>query len=119
MDANLLAVKRVGIPIATGTDAGNPLTLHGPAIFAEMEAMRSAGLSATDVLLASTRDAARAMGRGEELGTLEKGRSADLIIVPGDPTRDLTVLRRTQIVMRSGVARTTDELRAAVAKTRW
>jgi imidazolonepropionase-like amidohydrolase len=84
-----------------------------------MEAMRSAGLSATDVLLASTRDAARAMGRGEELGTLEKGRSADLIIVPGDPTRDLTVLRRTQIVMRSGVARTTDELRAAVAKTRW
>ena len=119
MDANLLAVKRVGIPIATGTDAGNPLTLHGPAIFAEMEAMQHAGLSATDVLLATTRDAARAMGRGDELGTLEKGRTADLIVVPGDPTRDLTVLRRTQIVMRSGVARTTDELKAAVAKTRW
>ena len=119
MDANLLTVKRVGIPIATGTDAGNPLTLHGPAIFAEMEAMRHAGLSATDVLLASTRDAARAMGRGDDLGTLEKGRIADLIVVPGDPTRDLTVLRRMQIVMRSGVARTTDELRAAVAKTRW
>ena len=119
MDANLLAVKRVGIPIATGTDAGNPLTLHGPAIFAEMEAMQHAGLSATDVLLASTRDAARAMGRGDELGTLEKGRAADLIIVPGDPTRDLSVLRRTQIVMRSGVARTTAELSAAVARTRW
>jgi imidazolonepropionase-like amidohydrolase len=119
MDANLALVKRVGIPIATGTDAGNPLTLHGPAIFAEMEAMQHAGLSATDVLLATTRDAARAMSRGDELGTLEKGRVADLIIVPGDPTRDLTVLRRTQIVMRSGVARTTAELHAAVAKTRW
>jgi len=119
MDANLVAVKRAGIPIATGTDAGNPFTLHGPAIFAELEAMRHAGLSATDVLLASTRDAARAMGRGDELGTLEKGRIADLIVVPGDPTRDLGVLRKTQIVMRSGVARTTDELRAAVAKTRW
>jgi imidazolonepropionase-like amidohydrolase len=119
MDANLLVVKRTGIPIATGTDAGNPLTLHGPSIFAEMEAMRHAGLSATDVLLATTRDAARAMGRGQELGTLEKGRSADLIIVPGDPTRDLAVLRQTQVVMRSGVARTTDELRAVVAKTRW
>jgi imidazolonepropionase-like amidohydrolase len=119
MDANLLVVKRTGIPIATGTDAGNPLTLHGPSIFAEMEAMRHAGLSATDVLLATTRDAARAMGRGQELGTLEKGRSADLIIVPGDPTRDLAVLRQAQLVMRSGVARTTDELRAAVAKTRW
>jgi imidazolonepropionase-like amidohydrolase len=119
MDANLLVVKRTGIPIATGTDAGNPLTLHGPSIFTEMEAMRHAGLSATDVLLATTRDAARAMGRGQELGTLEKGRSADLIIVPGDPTHDLGVLRKTQIVMRSGVARTTDELRAVVAKTRW
>jgi imidazolonepropionase-like amidohydrolase len=119
MDANLLVVKRTGIPIATGTDAGNPLTLHGPSIFAEMEAMRHAGLSATDVLLATTRDAARAMGRGQELGTLEKGRSADLIIVPGDPTRDLAVLRQTQLVMRSGVARTTGELRAAMAKTRW
>ena len=119
MDANLLAVKRAGIPIATGTDAGNPFTLHGPSIFAEMEAMRHAGLTPTEVLLATTRDAARAMSRGDELGTLEKGRSADLLIVPGDPTRDLSVLRRAQIVMRSGVARTTDELRAAVAKTRW
>ena len=119
MDANLLVVKRAGIPIATGTDAGNPLTLHGPAIFAELEAMRHAGLSATDVLLSTTRDAARAMGRGEETGTLEKAKVADLVIVPGDPTRDLGVLRRAQIVVRSGVARTTDELRAAVAKTRW
>ena len=119
MDANLLTVKRVGIPIATGTDAGNPLTLHGPSIFVEIDAMRHAGLSATDVLLASTRDAALAMSRGGELGTLEKGKSADLIIVPGDPTRDLSVLRRTQIVMRSGVARTTAELSAAVARTRW
>jgi len=39
--------------------------------------------------------------------------------VPGDPTRDLGLLRRTQIVMRSGVARTTVELRPAVARTRW
>jgi len=119
MDANLLAVKRAGIPIATGTDAGNPFTLHGPSIFAEMEAMQHAGLTATEVLLATTRDAARAMSRADELGTLEKGRSADLLIVPGDPTRDLSVLRRAQLVMRSGVARTTDEMRAAVVKTRW
>jgi len=119
MDANLMAVRKAGIPIATGTDAGNPLTLHGPSIFAELEAMKHAGLSPTEVLLASTRDAARAMSRDDELGTLEKGKSADLIIVPGDPTRDLTVLRKTQLVMRSGVARSLDELRAAIAKSRW
>jgi imidazolonepropionase-like amidohydrolase len=119
MDGNLLAVRRAGIPIATGTDAGNPLTLHGPAIFAEMEAMQHAGMTPIEVLRASTRDAARAMGRGDELGTIEKGKSADLLVLDADPRRDIAACRKLRIVMRSGVARTTDELRAAVAKTRW
>ena len=119
MDGNLLAVRRAGIPIATGTDAGNPLTLHGPAIFAEMEAMQRAGLTPAEVLRASTRDAARAMGRGDELGTIEKGKTADLLILDADPRRDVANLRKVRIVMRSGVARTAGELRAAVAKTRW
>ena len=81
--------------------------------------MKHAGMSPTEVLLATTRDAARAMSRDDQLGTLEKGKSADLIIVPGDPTRDLAVLRKTQLVMRSGVARSLDELRAAIGKSRW
>ena len=119
MTSNLLAVRRAGIPIVTGTDAGNPLTLHGPAIFAEMEAMQRAGLTASDVLKASTRDAARAIGRGEQSGTIEPGRSADLLLVGADPTRDIANLRKLRVVMRSGVARTTEELRAAVARTRW
>jgi imidazolonepropionase-like amidohydrolase len=119
MDANLRAVRRAGIPIATGTDAGNPLTLHGPAIFAEMEAMQRAGMTPIEVLRASTRDAARATGRGDELGTIEKGKSADLLILASDPRRDVAAFRKLEVVMRSGVARTTDELRAAVAKTRW
>jgi len=119
MNANLAAVRRAGIPIVTGTDAGNPLTLHGPAIFAEMEAMQRAGMTASQVLLASTRDAARAMGRGDDLGTIEPGHSADLLIVGADPTRDIANLRKLRVVMRSGVARNIDELRAAVARTRW
>ena len=119
MASNLLAVRRAGIPIVTGTDAGNPLTLHGPAIFAEMEAMQRAGLPASDVLQASTRDAARAIGRGEHLGTIEPGRSADLLLVGADPTRDIANLRKLRVVMRSGVARSVEEMRAAVARTRW
>jgi imidazolonepropionase-like amidohydrolase len=105
--------------VVTGTDAGNPLTLHGPAIFTEMEAMQRAGMPARDVLLASTRDAARALGRLDAFGTIEKGRSADLLVVDGDPTRDVVALRRLRWVMRAGVARSTGELRAAVARTRW
>ena len=119
MTSNLAAVHRAGIPIVTGTDAGNPLTLHGPAIFAEMEAMQRAGLTPAQVLLASTRDAARAIGRSTDLGTIEPGRSADLLIVNGDPTRDIAALRNLRVVMRSGVARGIEELRAAVSRTRW
>jgi len=63
-----------------GTDAGNPLTLHGPAVYAEMEAMQAAGMSPSDVLVASTRTAALAMGRLEEIGTIEAGKVADLLV---------------------------------------
>jgi imidazolonepropionase-like amidohydrolase len=119
MAGNLEIVRRSGIPIVTGTDAGNPLTLHGPAIHAEMEAMQRAGMKPAEVLRASTRDAARAMGRLAELGTIEKGKAADLLIVVGDPTQDIANLRNLRWVMRSGMARSAEELRAAVAKTRW
>jgi imidazolonepropionase-like amidohydrolase len=95
------------------------LTLHGPAIHGEMEAMQRAGMKPGEVLRASTHDAARAMGRLAELGTLEKGKSADLLIVAGDPSKDIASLRRLRWVMRSGMARSAEELRAAVAKTRW
>ena len=119
MAGNLEIIRRSGIPIVTGTDAGNPLTLHGPAIHAEMEAMQRAGMKPAEVLRASTRDAARAMGRLADLGTIEKGKSADLLIVAGDPTQDIANLSKLLWVMRSGVARSSEELRAAVAKTRW
>ena len=119
MAENLVIARRSGIVVVTGTDAGNPLTLHGPAIHAEMEAMQRAGMKPADVLVASTRDAARAMGRLADLGTIEKGKSADLLIVLRDPRQDISNLRALQCVMRSGVARSSEELRAAVAKTRW
>lgn len=119
MTENLAAARRAGITVVTGTDAGNPLTPHGPAIFAEMEAMQRAGMKPLEVLRASTRDAARALGRQAELGTVEPGRSADLLVVEADPTKDIANLRRLRLVMRSGTARTIEELRAAVARSRW
>jgi imidazolonepropionase-like amidohydrolase len=117
MAANLRAVRAAGIPIVMGTDAGNPLTLHGPAVYAEMEAMQKAGLTPMEVIVASTRNGARAMGRDTEFGTIEKGKSADLLIVGADPTRDVKNLRMLRWVARGGVVRSRDELRAAVAAT--
>ena len=110
MSANLARVWRAGIPIAMGTDAGNPLTLHGPAVFAEMEAMQRAGMPARDVLVAATRGGAIAMGRGADFGTVEPGKAADLCVVGADPTRDIANLRRVRFVVRSGVVRTAAEL---------
>jgi imidazolonepropionase-like amidohydrolase len=109
---NLMRVHRAGIPIAMGTDAGNPLTLHGPAIHAEMEAMQRAGMPAMDVLVSATRQGARAMGREREFGTIEPGKAADLVLVGADPTRDIANLRRVRWVARGGVIRSLDELRA-------
>jgi imidazolonepropionase-like amidohydrolase len=116
MDENLMRVVKAGIPVAMGTDAGNPLTLHGPSVYAEMEAMQAAGMSAMDVLVASTRGGARALGREADLGTLEKGKAADLIVLDADPSADVKNLRRLRLVMRGGVLRTVDELRP-VAET--
>ena len=109
---NLRRVRDAGLPIALGTDAGNPLTLHGPSVYAEMEAMQAAGLSAMEVVVAATREAARAMGRGADLGTIEKGKAADLLVLAADPTKDVSAFRRLRYVVRGGVVRPLEELRA-------
>ena len=113
--ANLKRVVEAGIPIAMGTDAGNPLTLHGPSVYAEMEAMQAAGLTPMQVLVAATRGGARAMGVEKQTGTVEKGKSADLLVVAGDPTADAVNLRKVRYVVRGGVVRSIDELKATVA----
>ncbi len=110
--ANLKRVAAAGIPVAMGTDAGNPLTLHGPSVYAEMEAMQAAGLTPVQVLTASTLGGARAMGREKDLGTVEKGKLADLLIVAGDPTADVANLRKVKYVVRGGVVRSIAELSA-------
>lgn len=113
--ANLKRVRDAGIPIAMGTDAGNPLTLHGPSVYAEMEAMQAAGMTPLEVLSASTRGGSLAMGVEKETGTIEKGKAADLLVLSADPTADIANMRKIRYVVRGGTARPIEELRAAVA----
>lgn len=110
--ANLKTLVNAGIPIATGTDAGNPLTLHGPAIYAEMEAMQASGMTPMQVIVSSTAIAARAMGLDKQIGTIEKGKDADLVIVGGNPAGDVANLRKVRYVVRSGVVRSAADLSA-------
>jgi imidazolonepropionase-like amidohydrolase len=102
MDVNLLKMRDAGIPIAMGTDAGNPGTAHGPSIYREMEAMQAAGMTARQVLLSSTLVAARAMGREADLGSLDQGKHADLVVFDADPGADIANARKVRMVMRGG-----------------
>jgi imidazolonepropionase-like amidohydrolase len=112
MFANLRKLVDNDIPIATGTDAGNPLTLHGPAIFAEMDAMQAAGMTPMQVIVASTATAARVMGLAAVTGTVEKGKDADLVILAADPSSDVANFRKIRYVVRAGVVRSASDLSA-------
>src|SRR5687767_427339 len=99
---NVRRMRDAGIPIAVGTDAGNPGTAHGPSLYREMEALQSAGMSAAEVFASATIIAARAMGRAPEVGTLEAGKLGDLIVLDADPLADIANARRVRLVMKAG-----------------
>jgi imidazolonepropionase-like amidohydrolase len=111
MSANLVAMAQAGIPVVLGTDAGNPLTLHGPSVVEELRAMRAAGLSADQVLRAATADAARAAGL-PEAGRLQAGAMADLLVLDADPRLDVARLGHPRAVLRRGVLHQGRDLRA-------
>src|SRR5262245_12767069 len=99
---NLMLLESAGVRVAAGTDAGNIGTLHGPALHREMELMVAAGVRPMDVIVAATKNAAVVMGKQNEVGTLEKGRAADLVILDADPLADIKNTRKIFKVMKAG-----------------
>ncbi|HSS31186.1 MAG TPA: amidohydrolase family protein [Nitrospiraceae bacterium] len=95
---------RDGIQIAMGTDAGTPFNFHGENA-QELERMVAFGMSPMQAILASTSAAARLIGIQDKVGTIEKGKLADLLLVEGNPLRRIDLLRdRNRIigVMQAG-----------------
>jgi imidazolonepropionase-like amidohydrolase len=101
--ANAKRLVAAGVAVAVGTDAGNPGTLHGPSIYRELEILQNAGVTPMQVLIAATRTAAQAMDRADRLGTLERGKAADLLVLDADPTADVRNVQRIRLVMKGGV----------------
>jgi imidazolonepropionase-like amidohydrolase len=99
---NLARLRAEGIPIAVGSDGGNVGTQHGPGFQRELRLLAAAGLTPMDVILAATRDGARALGREADLGTLQPGRLADLLVLDADPLADVGNLDRISQVMVRG-----------------
>lgn len=99
---NLKKVYDSGIPIAVGTDAGNPGTLHGISIFEEMEAMQKAGIAPRDLIVMATRNGAKAMQREDDFGTIESGKIANLLLLDENPADDISNMRSLSDVIIKG-----------------
>jgi len=72
--------------------------------------MQAAGLTPLDVLMAATRNGARALGLGQHEGTVTTGATADLVVLDADPLSDLRNVRRVALVVRRGEIYTRREL---------
>jgi imidazolonepropionase-like amidohydrolase len=108
------------VPIAAGTDAGG----HGhPKNAGELRCLVDAGLTPMQALRAGTQWAAQCLGLAREVGTLEKGRLADLVVVHGNPLDDIELLldpARIELVLKGGAVavdrRATDALGAGARR---
>lgn len=96
-------LRAAGVPILAGTDAPNPGTAHGASMHHELELLVAAGLSPIEALAAATSVPAK-LFRLDDRGRIGPGLRADLVLVDGDPTRDIRATRRIAGVWKGGVA---------------
>jgi imidazolonepropionase-like amidohydrolase len=92
------ALQRAGVPIIAGTDVGVP----GHTMHRELELYVKAGMTPLEAIQAATITPARVMKLDNEVGTLEVGRRADLIVLDANPLENISNIRRVRLVMTQG-----------------
>lgn len=97
--ASFAKAVAAGVKVAMGTDSG--VTPHGQNL-RELALMVEGGMTPMDAIVATTRSSAELMGLEEELGTLEAGKRADLVVVDGDPLDVDTLADRISAVYQDG-----------------
>ncbi|MCU1260053.1 MAG: type transporter [Bryobacterales bacterium] len=100
--ANLLAAWKSGVMLVTGTDAGNPLVVHGPTVQRELELWVEAGIPPSVALKAATGNAAKALCAEKRFGNVRKGLEANLLVVDGNPLQDIHAVSSISFVIFKG-----------------
>jgi imidazolonepropionase-like amidohydrolase len=105
----LVLLDREGIRLLPGTDDIGGFALHG-----ELETYAAAGIPNARVLQLATIECARHLGHDQERGSIAPGKLADLLLVDGDPLKDMARVRRVRMVMKDGAIFFPEEIHRAL-----
>jgi imidazolonepropionase-like amidohydrolase len=98
---NVPSLYLAGVKFGVGTDTQGSMIV-GSSYHNELTRMVEAGLPDVEVLLAATRNGAIALGKIDDLGTIEVGKYADILLVDGHPWHDISDLKEVELVVLSG-----------------
>lgn len=96
------SLYEAGVPLLVGSDCGVLYAVPGVSTHTEMRLMRDTGIPDAAVLRMATIDAARVLGVGDSLGTIEVGKTADLLLSAGNPLDDISALQAPLAVVKGG-----------------
>jgi len=94
--------RKGGVKIAAGTDVTMPYVVPGAGLQGELQLLVDSGLTPMEALVAATGQAAELLGQQNILGTVEKGKLADMVILDADPLQDIRNTQRISAVLKSG-----------------
>lgn len=104
-ESKLDIVRRLletGVPVVAGTDAGAAAETPFDDVILDLELLVRCGMSPLAAISAATKTAAEALALGDTIGSIEVGKEADILVVDGDPSKNLADLRRTVAVFKGG-----------------
>jgi len=102
LKAFVARLQGAGGQVVAGSDTSNPYVVPGASLHRELELLVEAGLSPREALAAATRTAAAFLGQAQTLGTLEVGKTADLVVLGADPVVSIGAIRQIEVVIRDG-----------------
>lgn len=104
-------IHAAGGTVVAGTDPTHPLMMPGWGMHRELENLVLSGFTPLEAIRAATYESARVLGVADDRGSIAAGKLADLLVVDGDPSRDISNIGRTRLVIQGGVMHQPAELR--------